>query len=90
MSLDSERQDKRISKNYITVLSGMKIFEIFTKIGQFTPNFPSFSAFCGNIFGHYLWDTRYISEVKFLKQAHVYLLSYQIICLSLCQLVFVK
>ena len=72
------------------VLSGMKIFEIFTKIGQFTPNFPSFSAFCGNIFGHYLWNPRYISEVKFLKQARISLLSYEIIFLPLCQLVFVK
>ena len=75
---------------YMPVLSGMKIFEIFTKIGQFTPNFPSFLAFCGNIFGHFLWNTRYISEVKCLKQDRISLLSYEIIFLSLCQLVFVK
>ena len=87
------QNDESNSEMHTPILQNKEIFENSRKIakmGQITSNFRVFLEFWIKIFGHYLWNIRYISEVKFLKQAHVYLLSYQIFFLSSCQLVFVK
>ena len=71
---------------YMSVLSGLKIFEILMKICQLTPNFSSFSAFWGNIFGHYIWNFSYTSKVKFLNKAHIYApndVSSTIVCMTI-------